>query len=198
VIIWILLAAIAVMTGGFIASRVARRADRQLPPGTKGTALLERTLKDVRPDDVVQHRARDWLVEGVVSYDEDGHTWRSARMVDSGEQSWLLIGLDRGPVMTVRYLEDAPSLSISGYPSETIEHNGVTYKLEKRGTANASFQGDLTGIPGATSGGTMRARWWKYQAAGEKVMVIEQWGDAYRPMTGRNIPPEDVDLLAAS
>ena len=199
-LVWILLAVLALVGGGIVAARAGRsRPDRELPPAPKdGQPLLERTVRDVRPDDIVQHNGRDWLVEGVVTYDEDGHTWRAARMVDAGKQEWLLVGLDRGPLLTVRILEDATGLSVSGYPPETLEHGGVSYKLDKRGTANASFKGDLKGLPGAQDGGALRCRWWKYNAAGEKVLLVEQWGDAYRPMVGRTVPPDDVDLLAAS
>src|SRR4051794_3737622 len=92
---WIIIGLLALVTGGFVAARVnrPRRVQPQLP-GTDGHAgLLERTLKDVRPNDVVQHGGHDFLVEGVIQYDEDGHGWRLARMMDGGNETWLLAGL---------------------------------------------------------------------------------------------------------
>jgi hypothetical protein len=199
VIIWILLALVAVMGGGYLAYR--RSQPKQIGTGEGGAAaLLERTLRDVRPNDVVQHAGRDYLVEGVVSYDEDGHTWRGARLADGGTERWMLIGLERGSAMTVRLLDVARGVELNGYPPETLEVSGTPYKLSGRGTATATFQGDLEGLPSPTGGegGSARCRWWKYAAAGEKTLVVEQWGETYRTLTGETVRPDDVDLLGAS
>lgn len=197
-IIWILLALVAVMSGGYLAYR--RSQPKQLRSGEGGAAaLLERTLRDVRPNDVVQHAGRDYLVEGVVSYDEDGHTWRGARLADGGVERWMLIGLERGSAMTVRMLDIEKGVELNGYPPETLDVAGTPYKLSGRGTATATFQGDLDGLPSPTGeGGSARCRWWKYAAAGEKTLVVEQWGETYRTLRGETVRPDDVDLLGAS
>jgi hypothetical protein len=198
VIIWVLLALVAVITGGYLAYR--RSQPKQITRGDAGAAaLLERTLRDVRPNDVVQHAGRDYLVEGVVSYDEDGHTWRGARLADGGVERWMLIGLERGSAMTVRLLDLDKGVEMAGYPPETLEVAGTPYKLSGRGTATATFQGDLEGLPAtAGEGGSARCRWWKYAAAGEKTLVVEQWGEIYRTLKGETVRPDDVDLLGAS
>ena len=196
-LIWILVAIFAVVTGAYVAYRRQRPA---LPPG-EGTAsaLLERTVKDVRPNDVIQHDGNDYLVEGVVKYDEDGHTWSAARMIDGPRERWLLVGLERGGQPSVRVLAPAPGLDLSGYPPETLELGGTSWKLGSRGTATATFQGDLAGLPGSpTEGGSQRCRWWKYQAAGEKILFVEQWGEVYRALAGETVRPDQVELLAAS
>src|SRR5688572_16818877 len=117
---------VAVLSGGYLAYR--RSQVRALTSGTApATGLLERTLRDVRPNDVVQHAGRDYLVEGVVSYDEDGHTWRGARLADGGTERWLLVGLERGSAMTVRMLDAARGVELSGYPPEALEVEGQSY-----------------------------------------------------------------------
>ena len=196
--IWILLALVAVMGGGYLAYR--RNQSKQLTRGDgNGAGLLERTLRDVRPNDVVQHGGRDYLVEGVVSYDEDGHTWRGARLADGGLERWMLIGMERGSAMTVRMLDLARGVEMNGYPPETLEVAGIPYKLSGRGTATATFQGDLEGLPSPSGeGGSARCRWWKYAAAGEKTLVVEQWGEIYRTLKGETVRADDVDLLGAS
>lgn len=198
-IIWILLALVAVLGGGFLAYR--RKQPRQIASGGAGAAgLLERTLRDVRPNDVVQHAGRDYLVEGVVSYDEDGHTWRGARLADGGLERWLMIGLERGSAMTVRMLDLAAGVELGGYPPDTLEVSGTPYKLSGRGTATATFLGDLEGLPSPTGGegGSARCRWWKYAAAGEKTLIVEQWGELYRTLKGDTVRADAVDLLGAS
>jgi hypothetical protein len=162
---------------------------------------LERTIRDVRVDDVVQHDGTDYLVEGIIQYDEDGHTWRAVRVVDGGKVKWLLIGLERGPVLTVRWLTAATDLELTAYPPDTIERANVTYKQAQRGTATVSVQGNVSDVPGTkglAAGAALRCRWWRYSAAGEKALLVEQWGDSYRALAGETVPTDDVELLAAS
>jgi hypothetical protein len=191
----IVIGALASAGGGFFAWRnIQKRVRPQLRSADQ--ALLERTVRDVRTDDIVQQGGRDWLVEGVLQYDEDGHAWRSARVSDSGQQRWLLVGLDRGPVLTVRLLSDA-KLDLSGYPPETLEHDGSSFKLAQRGTATATIVGQIPGLP-PHDGSTIRCRWWRYQAAGEKVIIVEQWGETFRVLAGETLRPDDVELLGAT
>jgi Domain of unknown function (DUF4178) len=197
VFIWILVALVALASGAYVAYRRQRPA---LPAPEEGAAaLLERTVKDVRPNDVIQHDGHDYLVEGVVKYDEDGHTWSAARMIDGNRERWLLVGLERGSQTTVRVLAPTRELELSGYPPETLDHDGASWKLGSRGTATATFQGDLSTLPGAPAAGTtQRCRWWKYQAAGEKILFVEQWGETYRALAGETVRADQVELLAAS
>ncbi len=193
---WILICLAVVLVSGLVVGN-RKRAAAGVLAGRPSQALLERTVRDVRPQDVVQHNLKDYLVEGVVQYDEDGHTWRAARMVDAGQESWLLVGLERTG-LTVRLLTVAAGLEVVGYPPETLDFGGISYKLAQRGTATVTFQGDLSGLPGASDGASTRCRWWKYQAAGEKCLILEQWGETYRGLVGVGVPAADVDLLGAS
>src|SRR5262249_26748441 len=152
-----------------------RGQPKALPRPDASKALLERTLRDVRPNDIVQHGGRDYLVEGIVSYDEDGHTWRGARMLDSGHERWMLVGLGRGTGMTGRILETTKDVDMSGYPPDALDVGGTSYKLAGRGTATATFQGDVTGLPHPAEGTAARCRWWKYSTAGDGTLVVEQW-----------------------
>jgi hypothetical protein len=192
---WLLwLAGLVLVVVGGVRAQRRWRLPGAAPAG--GPALLERTLKDTRPDDVIQHDGRDYLVEGVVKYDEDGHTWVAARMVDGKEVAWLLVGLERDGGPTVRVLKPQP-LELPGYPPETVDVAGTAYKLATRGTATATFTGDATGIPGSHDG-AQRCRWWSYQAPGAKVLLVEKWGEDYRVLVGETARPDAVELLAAS
>ncbi len=204
--LWILLGAIAMVSGGFVAYRVGKaRGVRAALPAAGGSsqsrAQLERTLKDVRVDDIVQHAGKDWLVEGIIQYDEDGHTWRGARCIDAPDECWWLIGLERQGSPTVRLMTRAKGLALAGYPPETIHQDGLAYKLAQRGTATTLLNGqlgDLPGVKGQAKNISMRCRWWRYAAAGEKTLLVEQWGEDYVGLVGEQVKPDDVDLLSAS
>jgi hypothetical protein len=204
-ITWIVLGLLAMTGGGFIAYRVgkARGAHAALPArgGTGAAKSKERTIKEVRVDDILQYGGRDWLVEGVVAYDEDGHQWRGARTVDAPDERWFVVGMDRiGPV-NVRVLGAATGLELTGYPPEAIEHGGTSYKLAQRGTATVTLTGNLGELPGAKGlppGSATRCRWWRYSAAGEKQLLVEQWGEKYRALVGEPVPADQVDMLSAS
>ena len=81
--IWILLVLLTVV-GGITAVGIAvnerRKAlpsgggQKALPAGS-GDNLLERTVRDLRVDDVLTIDGKDFLVEGLIDYDEDGHRW---------------------------------------------------------------------------------------------------------------------------
>src|SRR5262245_61226046 len=124
---WLVLAALALASGGFLAYRAGKQSGaggrpalpgrgEHGPPARGSTPLLERGVADVRVDDVVQSQGRDWLVEGIIRYEEDGHAWRGARLMDGAEEGWLIVGLDRGVGMNVRLLRTASGVELSGYP----------------------------------------------------------------------------------
>jgi hypothetical protein len=209
---WLVVAAFAFAGGGYLAYRAgrARGARAALPgagggggalPGRPGQRQLERTVRDVRVDDILQHGGRDWLVEGVVKYDEDGHTWRAARGLDAPDERWFVVALERTGPTTVRVLKVAAGLSLTGYPPESLEHEGVSYKLAQRGTATTLVNGqvgELPGVKGVVRDLGARCRWWRYSAAGDKTLLVEQWGESYRALVGETVRPEDVDLLSGS
>ena len=196
----------AVVWGGMNA--LAKRADRQLPDGERkrlgdgsGTPQLERTIRDVRVGDIVQHETSDFLVEGVVEYDEDGHKWRGARLVDGRDERWLLVGLERGGAVSLRLLREAGDIHISGYPPEKLIANGTSFSQEMRGTATAKISGDAGKLPDTDGSGpdsVLRCRWWRYETAGNQALVVEQWGGLYRVLHGETINNSDVELMPGS
>lgn len=196
----------AVVWGGM--NVLATRSDRQLPDGgrkqlTDGseTALIERSIRDVRVGDIIQHGSDDYLVEGVVEYDEDGHKWRGARLVDGRTVKWLLIGLERGGAISLRLLTEDTELHISGYPPETLICGGTSFSQEKRGTANARVAGDAGTLPGTDGSGpdsVLRCRWWRYETAGNQTLVVEQWGGMYRVLRGEVLRNDDLEMMPGS
>src|SRR5580692_7105130 len=124
-VFWILLVVLAVI-GGATAVTVSRNrralpsggTPRALPAGA-GDKLLERTVRDVRVDDVVTIDGRDFLCEGVIDYDEDGHKWKGGRVVDGSDERWVVLGLERvGGSQRLCTVDTATA--ITGYPPEAL------------------------------------------------------------------------------
>jgi len=175
-------------------------APKQLTDG--GDKLIERTIRDLRVDDVVTIDARDFLCEGLVSYDEDGHRWLGGRVVDGNDVRWLVVGIERTGAGAMRLLTDDTSTPITGYPPEAIVLGEHRYALDKRGTATCELKGDLGGLGGDAKnrpvGHVERCRWWLYNAPGEDTLLVEQWGEDFRVLRGKKVGEGTVELMQAS
>ena len=190
--------------GAYVAVRSRHREldgqneQKQLTAGLDGN-LLERTIRDLRVGDIVQYESRDYLVEGIIAYDEAGHRWTSGRMVDAGDEKWLMVGMEKAGVDTVRLLA-IYDLDISGYPPETLVVGGVRYNLDSRGTATAKASGETDVIAGSglASDSVQRCRWWRYQGTGSKCLLVEQWGDSFRTLRGQSIRIDDLEMMPGS
>lgn len=176
---------------------LAGQARAALPSGTSGD-LLMRTIRDLRAGDVITYESRDYLVEGVVIYEEDGHRWNAGRLVDGDDVFWLVVGLERGGSTRVRMLAEDPTLDVSGYPPEILVAGELRYAQDRRGTATATVHGS-TGLAVSGQPGTAeRCRWWLYEAPGDDMMVIEQWSDVYRVLRGKTISADLIELIPGS
>ena len=196
--------AVAVGGGLYVAAKRREVSGADLPELTAGSQpLLERTVHDLRPGDVVQHNGRDYLVEGVVSYDEDGHRWSAGRLVDGKSVLWLVAGMERlHQKSSLRMLAEDPDIELSGYPPETLVVGELRFQLDTRGTASAKFSGDVGALPGKRGDPKYdtveRCRWWRYEAAGDDTLIVEQWGGEYRVLRGQRIAELLLELIPGS
>jgi hypothetical protein len=208
-VIWILLVLLTVLGGAAwvgIAANAKRKALagggslRMLP--SLGDKLLERTVRDLRVDDVLTIDGKDYLCEGLIAYDEDGHRWIGGRIVDGGEVTWLVVGIDRASSSSTRLLKQDESTPISGYPPEAIVIGEVRYALDKRGTATCQLFGDVGGLGALKKdrpeGHVERCRWWLYGAPGDDTLLVEQWGSDYRLLRGKKVGDAMVELIPGS
>jgi hypothetical protein len=210
-VIWILIVVLTVLTGvtavGVAANRRkalggGRGSDQKQLPAGGGGDLLERTVRDLRVGDVLTIDSKDFIVEGAISYDEDGHRWVAGRCVDAADTRWVMVGLERTGTSSTRLLTEDESTQISGYPPEALVIGETRYALDKRGTATCQLKGDV-GPLGALAkdrpdGHTERCRWWLYGAPGDDTMVVEQWGSDYRVLRGKKVGDSTIELMPGS
>jgi hypothetical protein len=166
-----------------------------------GDVLRERGLKELKTGDVVTLDGKDYLCEGVIEYDEDGHKWLGARLVDGDATRWCVVGLERVGNQQVRVLEHDTSTDIAGYPPEALVIGEVRFALDKRGTATCRLHGELGNLLGGKSrpeGHVERCRWWLYSASGDDTVVLEQWGADYRVLRGKKVRGDMIDLIPGS
>lgn len=207
---WILLVLLAVLGGATVVGIAASAKRKSLSGGggsqkllpAVGDRLIERTVRDLRVDDVLTIDGKDYVCEGMIAYDEDGHRWAGGRIVDGGEVTWLVIGIERASSSSTRLLQQDETTSISGYPPEALVVGEVRYALDKRGAATCQLFGDVGGLGALKKdrpeGHVERCRWWLYSAPGDDTLLVEQWGSDYRVLRGKKVGDGMVELLPAS
>jgi len=209
-VIWILLVLLTVVGGAAAVGMAINDRRKQLPgggsqkalPAHSGDNLLERTVRDLHVEDVLTIDGRDFLVEGLIKYDEDGHRWIGGRIVDDKDVRWLVVGLERTGSSALRLMTQDETTSISGYPPEAIVIGEIRFALDKRGAATCALHGELGALgdlkKGRPEGHTERCRWWLYAAPGDDTLIVEQWGADYRVLRGKKVGEGTVDLIPGS
>lgn len=176
-------------------------APKQLSAGA-GDKLLERTVRDLRVDDVLTIDGKDFLCEGLIAYDEDGHRWSGARVVDNTDIRWVYVGIERLGAGTLRMMTQDDTQAIAGYPPEALVIGEVRYVLDKRGAATCQLHGDVGPLgdlkKDRPAGHVERCRWWLYGAPGEDTLLVEQWGADYRVLRGKKTGDGTIELIPGS
>ncbi len=200
--IWILLVLLTVIGGVTAVGIAASERKKALPgggtkalPAGTGDKLLERSVRDLRVDDVL-------TIEGLIAYDEDGHRWSAGRVVDGSDVKWLVVGIERVGAGALRLLVQDDAQPIAGYPPEALVIGDIRYVLDKRGAATCQLHGDVGPLgdlkKDRPAGHVERCRWWLYSAPGDDTLLVEQWGADYRVLRGKKVVEGTVELIPGS
>lgn len=206
--LWILLVVLTVV-GGVAAVGIAVNDRRKALGGRKdplalpaADQLVERSVRDLRVNDILTIDHKDFLVEGLIGYDEDGHRWTAGRVVDGSDVRWIVIGIERAGAGAMRLLTQDDAQALAGYPPEALVIGEVRYVLDKRGAATCKLDGDVGPLgdlkKDRPAGHVERCRWWLYSAPGEDTLLVEQWGSDYRVLRGKKVGEGTVELMPAS
>ncbi len=115
---------------------------------------------------MVNHEGSDFIVEGTLRFDEGGYRWEEHLLVDGSKRVWLSVEDNEGEIEVVTW-ERGKARGLEPGP-ERLDHEGTTYELEERGTADYTSEGTT----GAPAGG--RAEYVDY-GAGERRLSFERY-----------------------
>ena len=171
-----------------------------LPSG--GDKLVERGVAELRVDDVLTIDGKDFLVEGMINYDEDGHRWIGARVVDGGDVKWLVVGIERAGTR-----RDAAARAGRGDPDLGLPAGGagdrrraLRARQARRRDLRAARRPRLArrAAEGSPRRPRRARRWWLYSAPGDDTLLLEQWGSDYRVLRGKKIGDGTIELIPGS
>ncbi len=149
---------------------------------------LPRTVENLHMGDVVMHFEQDYLIEGVVAYEDAGDTWRAYRLVDGVDIVWLRTTTSGERVVLLE--REVDDLSVTHRPAESLTYDGARYDLQRWGRAQVDVQGEL----GVREGDG--CIYFHFVAPGAKVLEIEEWSEGtYRVFEGRTIRAAELGLL---
>lgn len=158
----------------------SRSPAESLPP-------LNRTLFTLQIGDIVQYEARDWVVEGKLTYDEDGFTWVEYMVQDGDDIRWLSVSED--DMVEVSWLETTNAVEISGKPPKTLVFEGETFRRVSSGEAKMSRLGTIQKRKAES------CRYYDYEGEGDRVLSVEDWDGDLEVSVGETIRPSQLSLL---
>ncbi len=188
-LIWFLV--IAAVLVGFCA--VAVKAYGSRLPGVAPEALpgLACTLFTLKMGDIVQFDARDWVVEGVLTYDEDGFQWLEYLLQDQTDIRWLSVEED-DRVETLWMLPYS-GLDVSHPGAKQLNIGGHAYQLQESGTATMTRRGNTLNRQAET------CRYFEYRSESADVnqqhLSVEDWDGDIEVTVGYAVQPQDLRLL---
>ncbi len=175
---------------------------QQLPPGYAGTFTPARQLPggqggsvheiggvnmmNIPLGSIVSHFGTDYIVEGRLTYWEEGDTWITYMLVDGTNKRWLSVNEDEGLEVS---LWDPIHLPLQNPPPEMIEHQGQRFRMIERGEARISQDGKTGNKTG------MEAEYFEYEGEGDSLISVERWGSKLEASIGKVINPAELDIL---
>ena len=138
--------------------------------------------------DVVSYAGRDYIVEGVVTYHLAGKTSQLARAVDGDVVLWIEPPRDE-TVDRLLALHEIRDLEMSVPPPESIAYHDLTYVQRLTGRATIELAGQ---VPDRSTG---TAQIWRYRAAGDLYLQIEEGGGRVAMLAGESVHRGMIDIL---
>jgi hypothetical protein len=141
--------------------------------------------------DVVSYAGRDYIVEGVLTYQLGGKRYELARAVDGDVVLWIEPPRDGAQVSNDRLLmlREIRDLEMSVPPPESISYHELTYVQRLSGRATVEVSGQAP----ERVGGSVQL--WRYRAAGDLYLQIEEGGGRVFMLAGESVHTGMIDVL---
>jgi hypothetical protein len=142
-------------------------------------------------NDRVGYRGIDYQVEGILAYALADRVLFLARMVGPGQVRYLepATGDDEDRVLVLAEIEN---LDITTPPPDPIYYRGESYLLRLSGAATVSREeGDAGAAPDT-------CMLWRYRAAGDQFLQIEQWPEKVRMFAGASVHRDMLEIRPAT
>lgn len=144
--------------------------------------------------DAVSYAGRDYIVEGVVSYEAGGSSWQLARAVDGEAVLWIEPQREdqhNGLSDRLLILREIRDLEMSVPPPAAIAYHDLTYvqKIATRVVVTLTGQ-----VPERMSGSVML---WRYRAAGDLYLQIEEGAGRVSTLAGESVHHDMLEVLPA-
>lgn len=181
-LLWIVIVGV-LLTGGVFAYRRTQQksAPKALP------ASVTRTLSTLQVNDIITHFDQDYIVEGKLTFREDGSQWQKVLLADGSDQAWLTVEEHDGlEVWLSRVIDD---LSFTSRPPDVITYDGNTFELAEWGKAEVTQTGDI-GARGS------HCTYFDYSTPGGKFLTVEQWSEGnFEVQIGEDARPHAFEIL---
>jgi Domain of unknown function (DUF4178) len=141
--------------------------------------------------DVLSFHGRDYLVEGLVLYRLAGKTLQLARAVDGPTVIWVESPDDRAVAAAARLmvLREIRDLDLEVPPPESIDYHRQSYVQRLAARATVEIEGV---VPEHTTG---PVQVWRYRAAGDLYLQIEEGNGRVFMMAGEAVPRGIIEHL---
>jgi len=183
----VLIVGIAIAVGFVLAVvwLISRARARKQQPGTR-----ERNLFNLQVGDFVDYLGTFWVVEGILTYDDDGFTWLEYMLVDGDRVSWLAVEEDDRLEVSLSYPTDEIDLDhYGGTPPKQLDFRGDSYRLVESGSATMTRTGNTR------NRASERCDYYEYEGPDDKVLAIERWGNSWEVTFGDSLSPRSLQLV---
>ena len=147
-------------------------------------------LFNLQIGDIVQYLGDDWVVEGKLTYDDEGYIWFEYMLQDGERLRWLSVEED--DLVEVTWLEPVNTLEFSGTPPQQLTWAGEFYRCVDSGIAKMSRVGTIQRRQAE------ECRYYDYEGAEGKFLSLEDWGGEIEVTVGQRIRPSSLSFLPGS
>jgi hypothetical protein len=142
----------------------------------------------IKPNDILSYLGRDYVVEGLLTYQASGKTYRLARVVDGDAVLWVEPLTDDADDRLL-VLTEVHDLAIGTPPPQSISYRTHMFVQRFSGLAKVAVAGTVTG----RAAGAVDV--WRYRAAGDLFLQIESSATGHVVLFGESVHKGMIDVL---